>query len=64
MRLDPIVSVQFYPECVPDVAGQWAARSNYDAPTVAQDLSRHVDRRTRTGDTLDTSSVHAAQVWR
>ncbi|CAM3084584.1 MULTISPECIES: type 1 glutamine amidotransferase [Corynebacterium] len=64
MRLGPIVSVQFYPECAPDVAGQWAARSNYDATTVAQDLSRHVDRLTHTGDTLATGSVHAAQVWR
>ena len=64
MWLDPIVSVQFSPECAPDVAGQWAARSNYDATTVAQDLSRHVDRLTHTGDTLATGSVHAAQVWR
>ena len=64
MRLDPIVSVQFYPECAPDVAGQWAACSNYDATTVAQNLSRHVDRLTHTGDTLATGSVHATQVWR
>ena len=64
MWLDPIVSVQFSPECAPDVAGQWAARSNYDATTVAHDLSRHVDRLTHTGDTLATGYFHAPQVWR
>ena len=61
MRLGSIVSVQFHPECSPAVAGQWAARSGYDAAAVAQELSLHDDHLTHTGRTLAAGFVRAAQ---
>ena len=64
MRLGSIVSVQFHPECSPDVAGQWAARSGYDAAAVAQELSLRDDHLTHTGRTLAAGFVRAAQAWR
>ncbi|MGV0433472.1 type 1 glutamine amidotransferase [Corynebacterium ureicelerivorans] len=64
MRLGSIVSVQFHPECAPDVAVQWAARGGYDSAAVTQKLSIYDDYLTRTGLTgltLAAGFVQAAQ---
>ena len=64
MRLGSIVSVQFHPECSPEVAGQWAANGGHDGAAVEAELLRHDDHLTRTGEILAEGFVAAARAWR
>ena len=64
MRLGSIVSVQFHPECSPEVAGQWAANGGHYGAAVEAELLRHDDHLTRTGERLAEGFVAAARAWR
>ncbi|MGX0630802.1 GMP synthase-like glutamine amidotransferase [Corynebacterium afermentans] len=64
MRLGSIVSVQFHPECSPEVAGQWAANGGHDGAAVEAELLRHDDHLTLTGKILAEGFVAAARAWR
>ena len=64
MRLGSIVSVQFHPECSPEVAGRWAANGGHDSAAVEAELLRHDDHLTRTGKILAEGFVAAARAWR
>lgn len=64
MRLGSIVSVQFHPECSPEVAGRWAANGGHDGAAVEAELLRHDDHLTRTGKILAEGFVAAARAWR
>lgn len=64
MRLGSIVSVQFHPECSPEVAGRWAANSGYDSAAVEAELLRHDEHLIRTGERLAEGFVAAARSWR